>query len=170
MKNIFINKKRGFTLIEIIIVLAVLGLVFAFISPILSFSKKSNETINKLDIYHDCRRIDQEVFSELKLGSGILYPPKIEDGLSGDWYPQLVFRNHLNQIIMLYVNKKDKLILFNYDNVKNGYLSLGKVLGSKIKDFSVRRHGSSVVEYRLTFEINKKDFVITNKVTLVNVF
>lgn len=169
MKKLYKNKKNGFTLIEIIIVLTILCLVFAFISPILSFSKKSNETMNKLDIYHDCRRIDQEVFSELKLGSGILYPPK-EDGPSGDWYPQLVFRNHLNQIIMLYVNKKDKLILFNYDNVKNGYLSLGKVLGSKIKDFSVRREGSSVVEYRLTFEINKKDFVITNKVTLVNVF
>ena len=71
---------------------------------------------------------------------------------------------------MLYVNKKNKLIIFNYDDVKGAYLSLGKPLGSNIKEFVVRRQGSSVIEYRLTFEIDKRDFVIANQVTLVNVF
>ncbi len=165
------NKKRiGFTFIELCVAMTVLILLFIFVYPILSYSRSATNTMNKLDVYHDVRRVDQTVFSELKLGSGIMYPPNTDDGSVSDWYHQLVFRNHLNQIMMLYVNKDDKLILFNYDDVKGAYLSLGKTLGSNVKEFAVRRHGSSVVEYRLTFEIDKKDFVITNLVTLVNVF
>ena len=114
--------------------------------------------------------VDQGVFDELKFSSGVLYPPPDQNGMVSDWYPQLVFRNHLNQVIMLYVNKKDKLIMFNYDNVTGSKLSLGKVLGSNVKEFLVRRDGSSVIEYKLTFEIDKKDFIVSNRVTLVNVF
>ena len=163
-------KRKAFTLVELIIALAVLALLLAFIYPILFYSRTANNTITKLDVYHDVRRVDQAVFDELKLGSGVLYPPKPEKGVIGEWYPQLIFRNHLNQIIMLYVNKKNKLIIFNYDDVDGAYLSLGKILGSNIKEFVVRRQGSSVIEYRLTFEIDKRDFVIANQVTLVNVF
>ncbi len=163
-------KRKAFTLVELIIALAVLALLLAFIYPILFYSRTANNTITKLDVYHDVRRVDQAVFDELKLGSGVLYPPKPEKGIIGEWYPQLIFRNHLNQIIMLYVNKKNKLIIFNYDDVDGAYLSLGKILGSNIKEFVVRRQGSSVIEYRLTFEIDKRDFVIANQVTLVNVF
>lgn len=166
MKN---KRKSGFTLIELFIAIGVLGLFMVIVYPVLSYSKKAGETMNKLDVYHDVRRIDQDVFDELKLGCGILYPPKPENDMDEDWYHQLLFRNHLNQTIMLYVNKKDKLILFNYDNVKGNDLSLGKTLGSHVKDFVVRRHGSSVIEYKLTFEIEKKEFIVTNRVTLVNV-
>ena len=164
------NKKTGITLIEILIAFAVIGLISSFIYPVLQYSRQATTTMTKLDAYHDARRVDQEVFNELKFGAGILYPPSHDLGLVTDWYPQLVFRNHLNQVIMLYVNKKDKLVMSNYDNVNGSKLSLGKILGSKVKEFVVRRHGSSVVEYKLTFEIDKKDFIISNRVTLVNVF
>ena len=163
-------KNRAFTLIEILIAFAVLGLIFSFIYPIISYSKQATKTMTKLDVYHDASRVDQGVFDELKFSSGVLYPPSNQNGLVSDWYPQLVFRNHLNQVIMLYVNKKDKLIMFNYDNVTGSKLSLGKVLGSNVKEFLVRRDGSSVIEYKLTFEIDKKDFIVSNRVTLVNVF
>ncbi|MBP5468127.1 MAG: type II secretion system protein [Candidatus Riflebacteria bacterium] len=163
-------KRKAFTLVELIIAFGVFALLLAFIYPILFYSRSANNTLTNLDVYHDVRRVDQAVFDELKLGSGVLYPPKPEQGIIGEWYPQLIFRNHLNQIIMLYVNKKNKLIIFNYDDVKGAYLSLGKPLGSNIKEFVVRRQGSSVIEYRLTFEIDKRDFVIANQVTLVNVF
>ena len=161
---------KGFTLIEVLIAFAVLGLIFSFIYPVISYSKQASKTMTKLDVYHDARRVDQGVFDELKFSSGVLYPPVNQNGMISDWYPQLVFRNHLNQIIMLYVNKKDKLIMFNYDNVTGSKLSLGKVLGSNVKEFVVRRDGSSVIEYKLTFDIEKKDFIISNRVTLVNVF
>ena len=161
--------KNGFTLIEVLIAFAVIGLIFSFIYPVIQYSRQATTTMTKLDAYHDARRVDQEVFNELKFGAGILYPPSHELGLVTDWYPQLVFRNHLNQIIMLYVNTKDKLIMFNYDNVKGSKLSLGKILGSEVKELVVRRNGSSVIEYKLTFEIEKKDFIISNRVTLVNV-
>lgn len=164
------NKNKGFTLVEILITFAVIGLLFTFIYPVISYSRQASNTMTKLDAYHDARRVDQEVFNELKFGAGILYPPINNNGLITDWFPQLVFRNHLNQVIMLYVNQNDKLIMFNYDNVNGSKLSLGKVLGSKVKEFVVRRHGSSVIEYKLSFEIEKKDFIVSNRVTLVNVF
>jgi hypothetical protein len=169
MKN-FKQNRIGFTIVEILIAFAVIGLIFSLIMPVLSYSKQASNTMNKLDVYHDARRVDQEVFDELKFSSGILYPPLDDSGSGNDWYPQLVFRNHLNQIVMLYTNKANKLVMFNYDNVKGTKLSLGKRLGSKVKEFVVCRHGSSVIEYKLTFEIDKKDFVISNRVTLVNVF
>lgn len=163
-------KNNGFTLIEMFIVVAVLGLFMTLVYPVLSYTSKASNTMNRLDVYHDVRKVDQTISNELKLGVKVLYPPKDDVELVSDWYPQLIFRNHLNQVLMLYVNKKNKLVLFNYDAVEGSYLSLGKVLGTNIKDFEVRRHGTSVVEYKLTFEIEKKDFVITNRITLVNVF
>ena len=162
-------KIKGFTVIELVISVSVLGLFVLMIHPIFTYSKKAGETMSKLDVYHDIRRIDKEVFDELKLGSGILYPPKPEDYSSGEWYHQLVFRNHLNQTIMLYVNKQDKLVMFNYDNVKNSVLSLGRSIGSNIKEFSVKRQGSSVIEYRLVFVLDEKEFLISNRVAMVNV-
>ena len=165
MKN-----KKGFTLIELLIAIVIIGLIYTFIYPVLSYSRQASNTMTKLDVYHDARRVDQGVFDELKFSSGILYPPLNDNGNISDWYPQLIFRNHLNQVVMLYANKKDKLVLFNYDNVKGSKLSLGKILGSKVKEFVVRRDGSSVIEYKLTFEIEKKEFIISNRVTFVNVF
>ncbi len=163
------NKKKGFSTIELFVTISVLGIFLVIIYPIFSYSRKASNTMSKLDVYHDVRRIDQVIFDELKLGSGILYPPRPDDYGESDWYNQLIFRNHLNQTIMVYVNKKDNLLLFNYDNVKGNTLSLGKNIGNHIKEFKVRRHGSSVIEYRISFEIEKKEFVITNRVTLINV-
>lgn len=164
-----IKKNKGFSTIELFVTISVLGIFLVIIYPIFSYSRKASNTMNNLDVYHDVRRIDQVIFDDLKLGSGIVYPPRPDDYGETDWYNQLIFRNHLNQTIMIYVNKNDKLLMFNYDNVKGNTLSLGKIIGSHIKEFKVRRHGSSVVEYRISFEIEKKDFVITNRVTLVNV-
>lgn len=163
------NKKNGFSTIELFVTISILGIFLVIIYPIFSYSRKASDTMSKLDVYHDVRKIDQVIFDELKLGSGILYPPRPDDYGESDWYNQLIFRNHLNQTIMVYVNKKDNLLLFNYDNVKGNTLSLGKNIGNHIKEFKVRRHGSSVIEYRISFEIEKKEFVITNRVTLINV-
>lgn len=163
------NKKKGFSTIELFVTISILGIFLVIIYPIFSYSRKASDTMSKLDVYHDVRKIDQVIFDELKLGSGILYPPRPDDYGESDWYNQLIFRNHLNQTIMVYVNKKDNLLLFNYDNVKGNTLSLGKNIGNHIKEFKVRRHGSSVIEYRISFEIEKKEFVITNRVTLINV-
>ncbi|MDD3377893.1 MAG: type II secretion system protein [Candidatus Riflebacteria bacterium] len=164
------HKKIGITLIEILIAVAVLGLMMTFLLPIFSYSRRAGTTMNRLDVYHDIRKVDHAISGELKLGSGVLYPPKPAGDSTTDWYSQVIFRNHLNQVLMVYLNEQDKLVLFNYDDIKDSYLSLGRFLGSKVKDFAVRRHGNSVIEYKLTFEIEKQDFTISNRITLVNVF
>ncbi len=161
------NKNSGFTLMETLIATSIFLLMMAMLYPVFSSSRQAGNLMNKLDVYHDARRIDQKIFDELKFGTQILYPQK-----SNEWYPQLIFRNHLNQVLMLYVNENDKLVLFNFDNVTGSYLSLGKILdSSKISSFEVKRDGSSVIEYKLTFlTTNDKEFIVTDKVTLMNIF
>lgn len=164
------HTKKGFTLLELLLVLGFMALLMAFFYPVFSNTRKANETMARLDVYHDIRRIDQVIYEELKLSTGILYPPAPKNEARGDEYNQVIFRNHINHIFMLYLNKKDELILFNYDNVKDAHLSLGKTIGRNVKNFTVRRYGSSMLEYKLTFEINNKPFIISNKVTMLNVF
>lgn len=149
---------------------AVLGLLMIFILPIFSYSKKAGSTMNRLDSYHDIRRVDQEVSTELKLGSGILFPPKPDGATESEWYNQLIFRNSINQIQLIYVDEGNKLMLLNYDKLNGSYLAGGRRLGSNIKEFAVRRHGNSVVEYKMIYQVEKKDFTVTNRVALLNVF
>ncbi len=157
-------------MVEIMIALAVLGLLSAFILPVFTYSKRAGTTMNKLDSYHDVRRVDHELSADLKLGSGILFPPKPEGASVSPWYNQLIFRNSINQIQLIYLNEDDRLMLLNYDKVKGSYLQGGRRLATKVKEFNVRRHGSSVVEYKITYETDKKDFVISNRISLLNVF
>jgi prepilin-type N-terminal cleavage/methylation domain-containing protein len=164
------NRKLGFTLVEIMIGCAVFGLLLVFLLPIFSYSKRAGATMNRLDSYHDIRRVDQEVSTELKLGSGILFPPKPDGAGESEWYNQLIFRNSINQIQLIYVDESDKLMLLNYDKLKGSYLAGGRRLGSNIKEFSVRRHGNSVVEYKMIYEVEKRNFTTTNRISLLNVF
>ncbi len=162
--------KHGFSLIEILIVVAVMSLVLLFIIPVLSYSRRASDTMNRLDSYHDIRRIDQEIAAEIKFGSAVLYPPHPGNTNAGEWHSQVIFRNSINQTQALFVNEEDQLCLLNYDRIRGINLAAPRILGSQLKEFSVRRHGSSVVEYRLTFATEQGDFSVTNRIAMMNVF
>lgn len=163
-------KNPGFSLIEILIVVAVISLILLFIIPVLSYSRRASETMNRMDSYHDIRRIDQEIAAEIKFGSAILYPPHPGGTKAGEWFSQVIFRNSINQTQALFVNEENQLCLMNYDRIRGVNLAAPRILGSQLKEFSVRRHGSSVVEYRLTFATEQGDFSVTNRIAMMNVF
>lgn len=165
-----IKKTKGFTIIEILVAIAVLSLIMLFVVPVFSYSRRATTTMTRLDSYHDVRRVDQEVSAEIKFGSAILYPTRPTAADAGEWHSQVVFRNSINQTQVIFVNDKDQLLLLNYDEVLGSSLSGARLLGSNIKEFLARRHGNSVIEYRLCFEAEGREFVVTNRIALMNVF
>jgi len=164
------NQARGFTIIEILVAIAVLSLVLLFIIPVFSYSRRASTTMNRLDSYHDVRRVDQEIASEIKFGSAILYPPRPAGSDAGEWHSQIVYRNSINQTQIIFVNEKDQLMMLNYDEILGSYLSNARLLGNSIKEFAARRHGNSVIEYKLCFEAEQREFAVSNRIALMNVF
>lgn len=164
------KEKRAFTIIEILIAVAVLSLVLLFIIPVFSYSRKATTTMNRLDSYHDIRRVDQKLASEIKFGSAVLYPPRPPGSDAGEWYSQVVFRDSINQTQIIFLDDKNQLMLLNYDDIVGTYLSSAKRLGSGVKEFSTRRHGASVIEYKLVFETEQREFTVSNRIALMNVF
>jgi len=165
------NKRvNGFTIIEILVAIAVLSLVLLFIIPVFSYSRRASTTMNRLDSYHDVRRVDQEIASEIKFGSAILYPPRPAGSDAGEWHSQIVYRNSINQTQIIFVNEKDQLMMLNYDEILGSYLSNARLLGKSIKEFAARRHGNSVIEYKLCFEAEQREFAVSNRIALMNVF
>lgn len=164
------RQKQGFTIIEVLVAIAVFTLVMLFIIPVFSYSRRATTTMTRLDSYHDVRRVDQEIASEIKFGSAILYPPKPSGSNAGEWHSQIVYRNSLNQTQVIFVNEKNQLVLLNYDSLLGPYLSGARTLGSSIKEFLTRRHGNSVIEYKLCFEADQREFAVTNRIALMNVF
>lgn len=162
--------KKGFTVIEILVAVAVFSLIMLFIMPVFSYSRRATATMARLDSYHDVRRVDQEIAAEIKFGSAILYPPRPAAANAGEWHSQIVFRNSINQTQVIFVNEKNQLLLLNYDEIVGSYLANAKLLGSNIKDFLARRHGNSVIEYKLCFDADGREFAVTNRIALMNVF
>ena len=161
---------KGFTIIELLVAIAIFTLLMLFIMPVFSYSRRATTMMNRLDSYHDIRRVDQEIAAEIKFGSAILYPPSPTATDAGEWHSQIVFRNSINQTQVIFVNDKDQLMLLNYDEIRGSYLSSAKLLGSNIKEFLARRKGSSVIEYKLCFEGDAREFAVTNQIALMNVF
>lgn len=168
------NNKKAVTTVEIMIGAVILSLMLLFVVPILSYSRKANSTMQRLDSYHDIRRVDQEIASEMKFGSAVMYPPRpdsTDDSVAAsDWYSQVIFRNAMNQVMVLFVNESDQLVMLNYDELRGASLAAARTLANRIKGFAVRRHGNSVVEYRLAFDAEGREFAVTNKISMLNVF
>lgn len=168
-----VSNKNAFTVVELMVAVAIISLLLLFFVPVVSYVRRVDSTMERLDSYHDIRRVDQIIASKLKFGTEIIYPPRRASYFAsspGPWYPQTVFRNSLNQTVVLFVDNNDRLMMLNYDNVSGGQIAPGRVLANRIKGFSVRRYGNSVLEYRLAFDADNREFSVTNKISMLNVF
>ncbi len=160
----------GITIVELMVGVVVLSLLVLMVQPIFNLTRRGDTTMKRLDTYHHARRINLELASELKLATGILFPPGPDFATgTGPWVSQLVFRNSLHQALGMFIDEKDQLVLYNFDRIRQGRITGGRVLATKVKNFQIRRHGSAVVEYTLTFEQEHHEFTATNLITLVNV-
>jgi len=158
----------AFTLIELLIAIALMSLLLAMTSPIFFYSKKSNEMMKELDIYHISRKVNHEISSELKRAVKILYPPS-KFARKRVAVNQLIYTNSLNQVVVIYVNKKHQLIKVNYDDIENNTITKFRKLGSNIKLFSVTLPEFDLLQFVVSYSLpNKKEYIGSNMIRFVN--
>ncbi|MEW6708426.1 MAG: type II secretion system protein [Candidatus Riflebacteria bacterium] len=139
-------KKKAFTIVELLVAIVILTTLMLMLMPVFSYSKKTVDTMNRLDVYHDTRKISHEINSTLKLSTEVIFP---EAGMPNTWRSCVIFRNPLNQVFIIYISDKSDLISINYDRIRNGKVATGKVLATGIREFAVRRVESNLLEYKV---------------------
>lgn len=140
---------KGFTIIELLVALAILSTIGLMVMPIFSYSRKTVSTMNKLDVYHDTRKVSHELNSLLKLATEVIFP---DSSSKHSWKNCVIFRNPLNQVIIFYINEKNNLISINYDKVRNGKVATGKIIAANVKEFQINRKESNLIEYKVTLK------------------
>lgn len=162
--------RPGFTLLEVLIAFVILVLFLGMIQPLFQYGKSTTRTVAKLDAYHDIRRIDHAVSGELRYSTGILYPP-VRTASNDTWYPQMFFRDSINQVQALFLNKKGQLMLLNYDKLVGRRLGKGRIVGDHIASFLCRRSQDGLVEYQLKFEFEgNQRYKVSNRVNVLSLY
>ena len=163
------KRSYGYTIIEVLIVCIILSILFFMMTPVFFYPKKTEEIEKRLDIYHDSRKVNHAIELSIKLASGISFPSDKYIGKK-EWFHQIIFRNYLQQTIVIFLNKKNELMELNYDQILNNKLMSWKRLGSNIDSFQVRRPTSNAIEIRITFKLpNKGKYRVSSFINLINV-
>ena len=162
------SPKNGYTIVEVLIAVALISLIMSMTLPIFSYSKKSVSMMKELDVYHYARQANNEITTKLKYATKIVYPPQ-KLVRSKQYVNQLIFSNSLNQAIVYFVNEKDELMEVNYDDIRKNGVSHFRKLAGKVKSFKVRYPESNVLEYKITFNLeNKKTYTFSNMISFEN--
>lgn len=138
--------RKAFTMTEIMITAVIFIMIIILLMPVFTYSRKSVETMNRLDVYHDIRMISQEINSSLKLATQVIFP---DTSSKNSWRGCIIFRNPINQLLIFYLNDQKDLVLTNYDRIRNGKVVRGKTIARNVESFQVRRKESNLLEYRV---------------------
>lgn len=162
-------KNTGFTIVELLIVIILLSLLFFMMTPVFFFPKKTNNIMKRLDIYHKSRQINHSINLRIKLAYDVNFPPNHSIGKK-EWFHQIVFRNYLQQTIIICLNDNHELVEINYDKITDDKLSRWKSLGKNVDSFKVRRPSSNVIELKITYLLpNKKTYTVSTYINLINI-
>jgi prepilin-type N-terminal cleavage/methylation domain-containing protein len=143
------QQSKGFTIIEILVALVILTTLMLMLMPVFSYSRKTVSTMNKLDIYHETRKIGHELNSSLKLATEVIFP---DPEAKHSWKNCVIFRNPLNQVIICYVNDKSQLVAINYDQIRRGKVIGGKTIATGVESFRVNRKESNLIEFKVNLK------------------
>jgi type II secretory pathway pseudopilin PulG len=153
-------------MIELLVAIALLSLLMLLLMPVFSYSRKSVDTMNRLDVYHDVRKVTYAVNSSIKLATEVIYP---DPSSKHSWKNSVIFRDSLNQLFIFYVNDKNRLVLINYDDIYNGKVVNGRTIAGNVKSFQVRRRETNLIEYKICLTAKgNKDLDISGMVNLAN--
>lgn len=157
---------RGFTIIELLVVIALISLLLLLLMPVFTYSRKSVDTMNRLDVYHDVRKVTYAINSSIKLATEVIYP---DPSSKHSWKNSIIFRNSLNQIYIFYVSDKNRLVLINYDDIHDGKVVKGRTIAGNVKTFRVRRGETNLIEYKICLTAKgNKELEISGMVNLAN--
>ena len=163
---LLMKNSRAFTIIEFLVAVALLSLLLLILMPVFTYSRKSVNTMNRLDVYHDVRKVSYSINSSLKLATDVIYP---DPSSKHSWKNSAIFRDSLNQIFIFYVNDKNRLVLINYDEIHNGKVVNGRSIAGNVKSFQVRRRESNLIEYKICLTAKgNKDLEFSGMVNLAN--
>jgi Tfp pilus assembly protein FimT len=161
-----LQTKNAITVVELLVALVVLSLLFLMIIPIFSYSRTTVETMNRLDIYHDSRKIAHDINSTLKLATAVLYPGS---SVKHGWGSYMIFRDPFNQVFIVYINDKNRLVKINYDKTTKGKVATGRTLASNVQEFAVRRPETNLIEYRVNLKTPRgRELEFSGMVNLAN--
>jgi prepilin-type N-terminal cleavage/methylation domain-containing protein len=151
MKNLSTSNKKGVTLIELIVVLAILGIVLSAIFSVQLFGTKTfNIGTNQSDIQNDLRLTAQKITDEIRYAENAhIYAavPAFE-----------------SQYKYIYYDAVDKSIKFK---IGNGTPSIiGGNAGNK--NLSFKKIGNKLVQFSVTATKQTQNFNIQSDINLVN--
>lgn len=159
----FIKHKKGFTMVELVIVIAIMGIVFTAISSFL---------LNNIKTFHRAEdQIDTQYSAQIAMNvivDSIMEGQGVEGHISTydfDTVEKIVFR----------IND-DKLIQFDYDNIKKTLTKIEKdgvsttktEFAKNIKNFYVEKIGNTKVKIIIATELNDSEITLTNEVYFRN--
>ncbi len=160
------HSRNAFTIIEILVALVILTTIILMLMPVFTYSRKTVDTMNRLDVYHDTRKISHEINGTLKLATEVIFP---DTSSKHSWRGCIIFRNPMNQVLIFYLNDRKDLVVINYDRIRNGKVVRGKTIAGNVENFQVRRKESNLIEYRVKLSAQgSKDLEFTGMINLAN--
>jgi prepilin-type N-terminal cleavage/methylation domain-containing protein len=166
------NRKRGFTFVESMVVVGIMGLVFAGMVQIFQYmnSYQNSKPATDIMMLKNTRRLFLKVFTELQEGIEVIHP------IPGVTLPYLVFVDKNNDISVYYLRKSDKtdegageftLCMKTRELASEGYSTknVEQQLIDKIERMTFTAHGGGAVLVNARLKEQKSEL---NLLTLVN--
>lgn len=149
---------------ELVVYLLIFGLLLTGTLGFFQWARNAQSGVKRLDVLHQLRMSCFQVSEEISYGSNILFPPIGSDRR----YHQTAFKNNANEIVVVFLNEKGQLMLYNLMKKSQGKPYLKLLTGNAI-DFSVKRPLNHYLEFELTIADEKgKTFQLANSARLRN--
>lgn len=162
------RRQRGFTVVETFVSLVFLIMFMGMVYMVFFYSGKTQKVTMQLDAYHEARMLNYRLGSQLKFSNGVLFPSPGELGKAPISVHQLVFRDELNRIQVIFLTPDQNLMLLDYDDLRHNRLYQASQLGGGVTAFTVNQDARRVIEYQVTLQVDNKPYQITNRIKPVN--
>lgn len=163
-----LRQSQGFTVVELFVTLVIMSMFLGMVYVVFTYSGKTKKVALQLDAYHDARMLNFRIGAQLKFSNGVLFPPPAESGQRPPVAHQIVFRDELNRIRVIFLTPKQQLMMLDYDDLRRDRLAGAQILGTGVTSFRARQDDKRVVEYQAMMTINKQPHEIINQIKPAN--
>ncbi len=158
------RRRSGFTFTELMVWAILFALFMGLAGGIFWWSRRSLASVQRLEGFQDLRLSAFRVAEELSYGVRVLFPP-IDDKV----YHQLVFRNHRNEVVVIFLDQAGRLVMLDYEKFKHGDQQGRRILSDRAIEFGVERPDNHLVKFHVRIKDEKDvEFVLANAVKMRN--
>ncbi len=156
MTGIF--RKKGFSLIELLVAIVILSFLAGFFQMLMRWNKKTMETLEKTDMIARLRNSSLIISRFLSFSTEFLYPGKITTAFSN----QIIFRDVNNNIGAIFLNKNKELSYYNYSTGESRDITPFTV------SFKSRLVKQNLMEYKVEIQKDEYKFFVSNQQSTCN--